>query len=204
MPKDKTETHSRIITAAKKEFMTYGFADASMRRIAADAGITVSGLYKHFPDKEAMFASLTEPVISDFFSNYQARETEYFENAATIDPDEIMSQSRDTVDMMAYIYDHLDVFQLVLTKSQGTRYETFLHDLAVKEEGSTMEYMRRLRERGIPMNDFRDAEFHLLVTTYFRAVAEAVIHGFTREEALHYAETIGRVFRPGMREFFGI
>ena len=38
MPKDKIENHEKIVTAAKKEFMIYGFKDASMRRIASEAG----------------------------------------------------------------------------------------------------------------------------------------------------------------------
>ena len=48
MPRDKTESHKRIIEAAKKEFLEYGYGDASLRRIAADAGKQVGGLYKHF------------------------------------------------------------------------------------------------------------------------------------------------------------
>ena len=39
MPKDKIENHEKIIAAAKKEFMIYGFKDASMRRIASDSGM---------------------------------------------------------------------------------------------------------------------------------------------------------------------
>ena len=39
MPRDKTRSHERIIEAAKKEFLEYGYADASLRRIAANAGI---------------------------------------------------------------------------------------------------------------------------------------------------------------------
>ena len=66
MPKDKTVSHEKIISAARKEFLDRGFEDASMRRIAADAGLTVSALYKHFPGKEEMFAALVQPVIDAF------------------------------------------------------------------------------------------------------------------------------------------
>ena len=48
MPIDKTANHEKIVAAAKKEFLTFGFTDASMRRIAAAAGMSASGLYKHF------------------------------------------------------------------------------------------------------------------------------------------------------------
>lgn len=44
MPKDKTENHEKIMAAARAEFLKRGYIDASMRRIAADAGMSVAGL----------------------------------------------------------------------------------------------------------------------------------------------------------------
>ncbi|MER1994290.1 MAG: TetR family transcriptional regulator [Eubacteriales bacterium] len=42
--RDKSSHHEKIIAAAWDEFLTYGFADASMRRIAAAAGMSAAGL----------------------------------------------------------------------------------------------------------------------------------------------------------------
>ncbi|MBQ7724319.1 MAG: helix-turn-helix transcriptional regulator, partial [Lachnospiraceae bacterium] len=70
MPRDKTENHEKIIDAAYKEFLEYGFRDASMRRIASASGMSAAGLYKHFPGKEDMFAALVDPVIKEFMSLY--------------------------------------------------------------------------------------------------------------------------------------
>ena len=46
MIRDKELHHSSIIEAATAEFLEYGFKDASMRRIAAAAGMSASGLYQ--------------------------------------------------------------------------------------------------------------------------------------------------------------
>ena len=70
MPRDKTESHKRIIEAAKQEFLKYGYNDASLRRIASNAGIQVGGLYKHFASKEALFESLVTPAIQGFYQLY--------------------------------------------------------------------------------------------------------------------------------------
>ena len=86
MPKDKIENHEKIITAAKKEFMIYGFKDASMRRIASDSGMSVSGLYKHFPSKESMFAALVEPVYDGFVELYRKAADETHRTLNTTDP----------------------------------------------------------------------------------------------------------------------
>ena len=40
MARDKAGHHEQIMAAAWQEFLTYGFADASMRRIAAAACIS--------------------------------------------------------------------------------------------------------------------------------------------------------------------
>ena len=44
MPKDKTETHERILPVARKIFLEKGFEKASMRDIASEAGLTAAGL----------------------------------------------------------------------------------------------------------------------------------------------------------------
>ena len=74
MPRKKSINHEKIVEAAKKEFGRYGFKEASMRNIAAEAGMSASGLYKHFPSKEEMFADLVEPVKEEFEREYRERE----------------------------------------------------------------------------------------------------------------------------------
>ena len=71
MPRDKTEAHEKIIAAVVKEFTEYGFENASMRRIASEVGLTVGALYRHFPNKEEMFAALVEPTINELITKYQ-------------------------------------------------------------------------------------------------------------------------------------
>ena len=71
MPRDKTEAHGKIIAAAVREFTEYGFENASMRRIASEVGLTVGALYRHFPNKEEMFAALVEPTINELMSKYR-------------------------------------------------------------------------------------------------------------------------------------
>ncbi|NCC66585.1 MAG: TetR/AcrR family transcriptional regulator [Clostridia bacterium] len=63
MPKDKNASHALVISAAKQEFLDKGFEKASMRTIAELAGMTPAGLYRHFTDKEEMFAALVQPTL---------------------------------------------------------------------------------------------------------------------------------------------
>ena len=131
MPRDKTESHKRIVEAAKKEFLEYGFKDASLRRIAADADIQVSGLYKHFANKEEMFASLVDPVIEGLIECLHGIEDNYLDEIDEVDSANLWEDQAEPVRAMEYIYDHIDEFKLIICRSQGTRYESFTHDIAI-------------------------------------------------------------------------
>lgn len=202
MPKDKTENHKKIIASARKEFMTYGFKDASMRRIAADAKMSASGLYKHFPSKEEMFAALVAPAYDGLIEMYRQAADETRRILDTADFSHIWEGSHETVWIMEYIYEHFDAFCLAICKAEGTRYENFLHDIAKLGEERTLSFMGQLRSMGIKLNNFSTKELHLLTTSYVDAIFQALRHDFTREEALHYAETLDKFFTLSWKNFF--
>ena len=203
MARDKAGHHEQIMAAAWQEFLNCGFADASMRRIAASAGMSAAGLYKHFPSKEEMFSALVEPAYQGLMALYHQEETAEREALKAGIVTEKWKSGGEARLAMTYIYDHLDAFRVLICKSQGTRYESFLHDLAVEEEKTTMAMMELLKAQGHPINDVNPSQFHLLVTANVNAVFQAVQHDFTREEALNYADTLDRFFAKGWQTFFG-
>ncbi len=202
MPIDKTANHEKIIAAARKEFLTYGFTDASMRRIAASAGMSASGLYKHFAIKEEMFSALVEPAYQGLLALFrqEAGDQEQFIGTGDIS---VWETSNDARLAVSCIYDHLDAFRLIICKSQGTKYESFLHDLAVLEEKMTLSFMEMLKKQGVKLNEFSEKELHLLTTANVNAIFQTVEHDLTREEAIHYADTLDRFFAKAWKEFFG-
>lgn len=204
MPRDKTQSHERIIEAAKKEFMEYGFTDASLRRIATEAGIQVGGLYKHFSSKEEMFASLVDPTIEGLMECFHGIESDYFDEIGKVAAESIWKDQMETVRFMGYIYDHFDEFKLIVCRSQGTKYENFTHDIAKLEEEVTIRYMNALNKSGIAVNEVDEKELHLLVTASVEAILQAVVHDFTKDEAMHYAHTLEKFYLPAWKALFGL
>ncbi len=202
MIRDKTMHHGKIIDAAMAEFLEYGFRDASMRRIAAAAGMSVSGLYKHFESKEEMFSALVDPAYEGLLALFR-QETDEQEQVIGTGDLSGWETGRDAKLAVAYIYDHLDAFRLIICKSQGTKYESFLHDLAVLEEETTLSFMEILKGQGVQIKDFSRKELHLLTTVNVNAVFQTVEHDFTFDEAMHYADTLDHFFSKAWREFFG-
>ncbi|MBO7472391.1 MAG: TetR/AcrR family transcriptional regulator [Ruminococcus sp.] len=204
MPRDKTQSHERIIEAAKKEFMQYGFTDTSLRRIATEAGIQVGGLYKHFSSKEEMFASLVDPAIEGLLDCFHEIEDDYFDEIGKVTLESIWEDKMETVRFMEYIYDHFDEFKLIVCRSQGTKYENFTHDIAILEEEVTIRYMSTLKKSGLAVSEIDEKEFHLLVTSSVEAIFQTVIHDFTKDEAMHYAHTLEKFYLPAWKALFGL
>jgi len=204
MPKDKTVNHAKIVKAARKEFLKHGYVNASMRRIASAAGMSVAGLYKHFAGKEEMFSSLVEQTVDELRSIYKAMEKVEYEKLNSKDKTLMWDSPNSIVTTMEFIYNHLDVFKLVVCKSEGTKYENFVHDIARYEEMSTYKYMEEMKARGHKVKDIDPKEFHLLVTSNINAIMQAVTHDFSREEAIHYATTLETFYKEGYKAVFGI
>lgn len=204
MPKDKTVSHERIILAARKEFLEKGFEKASIRTIAAEAGITSGGLYRHFADKEAMFAVLVEPALAEFrglFDIFKARDYELLERSSL---DTMWEDGADLSAFLDLIYRHFDAFKLLVCRSEGTCYEHFIHDYVTLEQKETLAYLDEARCRGVPVKDIRPEELHLLLSAYATAIFEVVVHDFTRENAEHYLATLQAFFYPGWRAVLGL
>ena len=189
---------------AKKEFMEYGFADASMRRIASEAGIMVSGLYRHFPNKEEMFAALVDPAIEGFMELYKEIEEEYFSELNWPGNSEGRIGQSESVRAMEYIFDHIDEFKLIICRSGGTKYEDFAHEVAMLEEKVTFKYMKALEKKGFGVRKVNKKEFHLLLTAYVEAMFQPVAHGFSRKDAMHFAKTLQEFYDPAWKALFGL
>ena len=68
-----TESKKRILGAATTVFSRYGYKGASMRTIAAAAGISIGGLYLYFRNKEDLYGTLIRNMLDDLTG--ETRET---------------------------------------------------------------------------------------------------------------------------------
>ncbi len=202
MPKDKSENHEKIINAAYEEFMEYGFADASMRRIASAAGMSASGLYKHFPSKEDMFAALVEPAYNGLKEAYEGMADEEIDSVDESLKDVLWVNSEETSWIMEYIYDNYKAFKLLVCKSQGTRVENYVHEFALLEEENTRRYMNKLKKMGAKINSISDKELHMFFTTCISSIFLAVEHDLSRKEAMKYAKHLDEFNEAGWGELF--
>lgn len=198
MPRDKTDTHKRIVTSAKREFLEQGFERASMRNIAAQAGITAGGLYKHFPTKEAMFEALVEPTLKEFY-RCDIELTDIAIQQIANNNFDIFRTASDSGnhEVLDYIYNHFDEFQLMFNRSAGTKYETIRHDLVMLEVEGAKRLIEVLKEQEIPIREFNDEQLHILYSTALTPLFEIVTHGYPYEKALTFIDLMADAMNFG-------
>ncbi|QIC66619.1 TetR/AcrR family transcriptional regulator [Acinetobacter schindleri] len=65
------ETRKKLIQVARRAFGEYGYAETSMDKLTAEAGLTRGALYHHFGDKKGLFAAVVDQIDSEMASSAQ-------------------------------------------------------------------------------------------------------------------------------------
>ena len=120
----------KILSCAKEEFLEKGYSDASLRTIAAKAGTTTGSIYSRFKDKEGLFSALVEPAAEHVIQTFLRTQ----ENFHAIDPEkqpEMLNQyvTSGMEELLDYVYDNFELFQLLLDASYGTKFQDFVERL---------------------------------------------------------------------------
>ena len=63
--RDARERRDKLIAAAQREFAAHG-VDASLEKIARDAGVAIGTLYRHFPSRMDLLMAAFEPRLQEF------------------------------------------------------------------------------------------------------------------------------------------
>ena len=202
MPRDKTANHIKLMGAAHQEFLECGFKNASMRSIGKRCGLTAAGIYRHCRDKEDLFDQLVMPFVQRIDEWLTAHVARYVD---AVNSGQKVTWSDSEVDMMReIIYPNMEDYHLLLSRSQGTKYENYLHDLTEQHQRELLNYLPMLRAAGYAVRDIDPKELHLLLTAYTTALFEPVIHNYSQEEALRCLETVEAFFLPGWKNLIGI
>ncbi len=201
MPRDKTANHIKLMGAARQEFLAFGFEKASMRSIGERCGLTAAGIYRHCRDKEDLFDQLVMPFVQRINEWLAAHVARYVD---AVNSGQKVAWRDSEIDMMReIIYPNMEDYHLLLSKSQGTKYENYLHDLTEQHQRELLNYLPMLRAEGHAVRDIDPKELHLLLTAYTTALFEPVIHNYSQEEALRYLETVEAFFLPGWKNLMG-
>lgn len=142
MAKQLEGVSERILNCAKAEFLDKGYTDASLRAIAAAADTSTNSIYVRFGDKEGLFSAIVEPALNEMTERFLKIQEEFHRMDSTAQSAH-MAEYADggTMELVDYMYDHLDEFRLLLDASYGTRFHDFIDELVRIEVEYTYKYM---------------------------------------------------------------
>lgn len=119
-----------------------GYSDASLRTIAEKAGTTTGSIYSRFKDKEGLFSAIVEPAADHLVQMFLHTQETFHGLEEEQQPKEMKHYvSSGMVEMIDYIYDNFEVFELLLDASYGTKFQDFVERLVEIETEYTYKYM---------------------------------------------------------------
>lgn len=197
MPARIKGVSSRLIEAAREEFLEKGFDAASIRNIAAKAETSPRAVYTRFENKEELFAAVVEPVAAEFRKQFRYdKEIDYWdaESAAKRAPEDYY------IRYLEFAYSHKTEFTLILKCSANTRYENFIAELADADVESVVSHLDMLHE---PVSEFQNdkpAELFVRNITYsfYRDLFKPFCDGYDLEISKSYAVTLTNFYNMGL------
>lgn len=152
MRKESEGVTENLLASARKEFLQYGFHDASLRRISADSGVSTNSIYTRFGDKSGLFTAIVKEAADELMAIYSDSIKKAGEAADISRAEDAGDEGTDLV--LEYIYGHLEEFKLIFCCSAGTEYETYFDRLAAKEEHYYKQFAKQFSDGGHPVDDF--------------------------------------------------
>ena len=110
--------------------------------------------------------------------------------------------ARHQMDLLDYIYDHFDVFRLLLDGAHGTRFACFLDELVDIEVEYTYQYMEVIGCESVKSGQVTEEFIHIIVTAYFNGMFEVVRHNMDRAAAHRYVKMLNDYHMAGFGTVF--
>ena len=205
MSEASAETKKKILESAMAEFLEKGFMNASLRTIAANAGLTTGAMYRHFKDKDALFCALVDEPI-----DFTTRVVMMADSTHHLDLDNILSKEhfeqeiRHTNELLSYIFNNFDAFTLLLTKSAGSTHEHFQEEICELYTKNCDQTFNWMYKNGISTKKIDKMTVHFFASTIINAFVEIITHKMTKKAAFQYIKNIEEFTRYGMIHIMGI
>ena len=199
------EVLKEIIKAAKEEFLSLGYNEASMRNIAKKANLTTGSLYYRFLDKAEMLDAVVGNEAEELLTMFKRIQNDFAKKEIKSQVSEMGSYTENGLHVMInYIYDHYDAFKIIICRSKGSKYEFYIDSLVDIEVENTYRFINELKEKKLKVRKPSEDLIHILCTSFFTSIFEVVQHDMKREEALKYADEIYAFNEAGWSVLLGL
>lgn len=201
------ETRELILKSAEQIFLEEGYPKASMRKIAARAGITAGAIYKHFSGKEEMFGEIFEASGRKLMKITEAMMEVDF---ASMSDDALIAvlDSRISGQTLDLLQGDMRLFHMLLNNDSGICMERFRSTYIERCTEFAMHYYAELHHRGITSGTLSEKTISMMSAAEFSMICEMIADdscrdGITQEMKAAFTEAMN-ILEHGIKESLGI
>lgn len=193
----------KILACAKEEFLEKGYTDASIRKIAQNAGVSTSTIYTRYSDKEGLFRFLVEPAAKGLKELLRQSFSDFSSLTGHEQNEKFMEYSdRGFEAVIAYIYEYFSEFKLLITGAPGNYYQEFLEGLVQLDTDCTKKFLIQVGSKALAEGRVTDGFLHVVSSAFYSGIFEVVIHDMPMKEAKNYINELRTFYGNGWKEYY--
>ncbi len=201
------ETRELILKSARDTFLETGYQEASMRKIAARAGITAGAIYKHFSGKEEMFGELFHACGKKLMRITESMIGVDFSALSDADLVQVL-YSKTSMQTLDLLQEDMQLLHMLLKNDAGTYLDHFRTIYIERCTAFAANYYEELYRRGISSKKLSKKTIYMLSSSEFSMICEMIAddacqNGITEEMKNAFTEAMTVLLR-GIEAELGI
>ena len=188
----------KLLECAKAEFLEMGFQEASLRVIAAKADTSTGAIYTRFQDKEGLFHALGDDTVSRLLDWFEKGQQAFADQPSETQEKDVFTYKPDLwEELVNYIYDHWDVFRLLVRCADNSCYDNMLNRMIDIEVNYTYKFLESTGNQALANGALTPMLVHMLSNAFYSGLFETVRHQMSKDDALTYVRQLRRFFVCG-------
>jgi len=197
----KDDIYKSILRSARKEFISKGFKEASMRSIAKDAGVGLSNIYNYFKSKDEIFLAIVNPAKNDIFNFITQKHNE--ESFQFYNMSQYGHSEDDIEHYIGLIEKYKEEYRLLLYHSQGSSLCNFRDELTNHMTHVSYDYMGLEKKYNPHAREVSSFFIHAMASWMVSILGEIVTHELDRQKIKEFFDEYFRFGFAGWRELIG-
>ena len=188
----------KLLECAKAEFLEMGFQEASLRVISAKADTSTGAIYTRFQDKEGLFHALVDDTVSRLLDWFEKGQQAFADQPSETQEKDVFTYKPDLwEELVNYIYDHWDVFRLLVRCADNSCYDNMLNRMIDIEVNYTYKFLESTGNKALANGALTPMLVHMLSNAFYSGLFETVRHQMSKDDALTYVRQLRRFFVCG-------
>ena len=188
----------KIVKAAFDEFMKYGFQKSSINKIAEIAGVTTGAIYTRYKNKDSLFGSMIENIMSIFQSRAMPVAEKYFKAEKSKKLcDFLAAMDFENQVYMDILFNYYEEGILLFCKSDGSSVEKTINEMIYHKGATTIAFFDK-----IAVKSFDHNAVHLLMNSQFYFYRQLLQTGYEKSAAIDCMSVIQEFSEAGWKHLF--